>query len=235
MAGLFPAGVICEVMNPDGTMARRPQLLRFARRHKLTLLSVADLVRYRLQYERLVRRIARRKIHRADSGTFEAIAYSSEVDASTHVALVKGDVANATEPVLTRVHRACLAGELLGSTECDCGWQLQQAFRRIGDEGCGVIVYLNRELPATAKLQCTHRYRDDQPEHHDRTRLREFGLGAQILKDLGLSRLRLLTNNPKKIVGLESYNLEIDEQIPLVVAGDSERESPQVTPLRVKG
>lgn len=233
MAGLSPAGVICEIMNADGTMARRPQLARFASRHKLTLLSVADLVRYRLRHERLVRRIAQKKIHRADVGDFEAIAYSSEVDSSSHVALVKGDVTKST-PTFARVHRACLAGELLGSSDCDCGWQLQQAFRRIAEEGCGVIVYLNRELPPAAKLECTHRYRDELPDH-DRTRLREFGLGAQILKDLGLTRLRLLTNNPKKIVGLESYDLEVVEQIPLVVQQSIERRGAPVTPLRAKG
>jgi 3,4-dihydroxy 2-butanone 4-phosphate synthase/GTP cyclohydrolase II len=215
MAGLFPAGVICEIMNPDGTMARRPDLERFARKHKLTLLSVADLIRYRLQRETLVKRVAQSSFERAGMGEFTAYAYASDVDPAVHVAMVKGDVTG-TAPVLTRVHRACLAGDLLGSSSCDCGSQLDQAFRRISEEGRGVVVYLQKEQRAKARLQCTHSAPDDAvPEQKDATRLREFGVGAQILKDLGLSRLRLLTNNPKKIVGLQSYQLEVVEQIPL--------------------
>ncbi len=215
LAGLFPAGVICEVMNPDGTMARRPELERFAQRQRLTLLSVADIIRYRLKHERLVRRVAQTHLIRPSGSDFEAIAYSSEVDSQVHVALVKGDVSG-SEPVLTRVHRACLVGDLLGSTGCDCGAQLHQAFSRIEQEGRGVIVYLQKDRPPKATLVCTHAAPEDLlPGKKDQTRLREFGVGAQILKDLGLVRLRLLTNNPKKIVGLESYDLEVVEQIPL--------------------
>ena len=152
---------------------------------------------------------------RSSGGDFEAIAYSSEVDSQVHVALVKGDISG-SEPVLTRVHRACLVGDLLGSTSCDCGAQLHQAFNRIEHEGRGVIVYLQKDLPPKATLVCTHAAPEEQvPGRKDPTRLREFGVGAQILKDLGLTRLRLLTNNPKKIVGLESYDLEVVEQIPL--------------------
>jgi 3,4-dihydroxy 2-butanone 4-phosphate synthase/GTP cyclohydrolase II len=212
MAGLFPAGVICEVMNPDGTMARRPQLLRFAKKHKLTLLSVADLIRYRLQFDRLIERVATESMNRAGVGSFEAVAYQSHVDGAVHVAWVKGDVSGGA-PVLTRVHRACLAGDLMHSTACDCGRQLEASFRRIAEEGRGVIVYLRRDPPPEATLVCTHR-RDAQERSED-MRLREFGLGAQILRDLGLSRLRLLTNSPKKIVGLRSYGLEVVEQVPI--------------------
>jgi 3,4-dihydroxy 2-butanone 4-phosphate synthase / GTP cyclohydrolase II len=218
LAGLAPAGVICEIMNADGTMSRRPDLVKFARKHKLVLLSVADIIRYRLERERLVRRLGEVPFQRRGAGDFTAYAFGSDVDPAVHVALVKGDVAGKA-PVLTRVHRACLAGDLLGSAGCDCGYQLEQAFQRIREEGRGVVVYLQRDASGKGKLQCTHVPNEEAvPGHADQTRLREFGVGAQILKDLGLSRLKLLTNNPKKIVGLESYALEVVEQIPLTEA-----------------
>jgi 3,4-dihydroxy 2-butanone 4-phosphate synthase / GTP cyclohydrolase II len=223
LAGLFPAGVICEVMNPDGTMARRPQLLRFAQKQGLMLLSVADIIRYRLRHERLVHRVGELPFDRGEGGRFQAIAYSSDVDSKVHLALVKGDVSGSA-PVLTRVHRACLAGDVLGSASCDCGAQLQQALQRIAEEGRGVIVYLQKDQPVDSTLVCTHLARQQEPGGRtDHTRLREFGVGAQILKDLGLERLRLLTNNPKKIVGLESYSLSVVEQIPLVKVGPALR------------
>ena len=208
LAGLRPAGVLCEIMNPDGTMARRPELLRFAQKHRLVLLSVADIIRYRLRHERLVRRVAERVLERGREGTYRAIAYQSDVDSSVHVAFVKGDISGA-RPVLTRVHRSCLMGDLLGSTACECGAQLEQAFRQIAAEGRGVVVYLQKQIPPRTAVFCTHATQNDQ------TRFREFGVGAQILQDLGLGRLRLLTNNPKKIVGLESYQLRVVEQLPL--------------------
>lgn len=223
MAGLMPAGVICEIMNPDGTMARRPDLVKFARRHKLVLLSVADLIRYRLERERLVRRIGEAKLERRGQGTFKAYTYGSDVDSAVHVALVKGELSS-REPVLTRVHRACLVGEVLGSTGCDCGSQLEQAFQRIHEEGRGVIIFLQRGASAKNPLRCTHVSNEESvPGRADQTRLREFGVGAQILKDLGLTRLRLLTNNPKKIVGLESYSLEVVEQVPLKAPAEPPR------------
>ena len=227
LAGLRPAGVLCEIMNPDGTMARRPELLRFAQKHRLVLLSVADIIRYRLRHERLVRRVAERTLERGREGTYRAIAYQSDVDSSVHVAFVKGDISGA-RPVLTRVHRSCLMGDLLGSTACECGAQLEQAFRQIAAEGRGVVVYLQKQVPPRTAVFCTHAAQNDQ------TRFREFGVGAQILQDLGLGRLRLLTNNPKKIVGLESYQLRVVEQVPLterrgsrsrVVAGRISRET----------
>jgi 3,4-dihydroxy 2-butanone 4-phosphate synthase/GTP cyclohydrolase II len=219
LSGLFPAGVICEVMNPDGTMARRPELMRFAQKHSLTLLSVTDIIRYRLRHERLVHRVSETRFRRTDGGTFEAIAYSSDVDSQVHLALVKGDVSGSA-PVLTRVHRACPVGDVLGSSHCDCGEQLRQAFQRISEEGRGVIVYLRKDQSPKFSLLCTHQVRDEEGSgKKDPTRLREFGVGAQILKDLGLRRLRLLTNNPKKIVGLESYRLEVVEQVPLLERG----------------
>jgi 3,4-dihydroxy 2-butanone 4-phosphate synthase / GTP cyclohydrolase II len=212
LAGLDPAGVICEIMNPDGTMARRPDLVRFAKRHGLPLLSVADIIRYRLRHEKLVERVSEAPLQRPE-GTFRAVAYRSQVDPAVHVALVMGDVTT-DKPVLTRVHRACLAGDLLGSTACDCGEQLHQALERIAQEGRGALVYLRKEQASTAVLSCTHAA-EEPVGRSDQTRLREFGLGAQVLKDLGLRRLRLLTNNPKKIVGLESYDLQVTEQEPL--------------------
>jgi 3,4-dihydroxy 2-butanone 4-phosphate synthase / GTP cyclohydrolase II len=225
LAGLFPAGVICEVMNPDGTMARRPELLRFARRHRLTLVSVADLIRYRLQHDRLVKRVASTELSRSHQGKWTAHAYQSDVDSDVHVAMVKGDLTG-PEPVLTRMHRACPVGDLLGTAGCECGQQLEQAFRAIADAGRGVLVYLHKDVSPASALTCTHARKDDGGSDRDRSRLREFGVGAQILKDLGLRRLKLLTNNPKKIVGLESYNLEVVEQIPL---------SRRLRPLASKG
>jgi 3,4-dihydroxy 2-butanone 4-phosphate synthase / GTP cyclohydrolase II len=232
MAGLEPAGVICEIMNPDGSMARRADLLKFARKHKLVMLSVADIIRYRLERERLIKRIDTSTIERRGVGTFQAYTYGSDVDSAVHVALVKGDV-RGKEPVLTRVHRACLMGDLLGSAQCECGSQLEQAIQRIQEEGRGVIVYLQKDAPAKTRLQCTHLSNEVVVKGKpDQTRLREFGVGAQILKDLGLSRLRLLTNNPKKIVGLESYSLEVVEQIPLSLAAAPRKVAARTPRLR---
>ena len=214
LAGLFPAGVICEVMNADGTMARRPELQRFARKHGLTLLSVADLIRYRLQKDRLVKRVATAELRRPHQGTWIAHAYQSDVDSDVHVVMVKGDITGPV-PVLTRVHRACPVADLLGSAGCDCGSQLEQAFKAISDAGRGVLVYLHKAVRPSSALSCSRTDAEEAGPGGDRHRLREFGVGAQILKDLGLRRLRLLTNNPKKIVGLESYTLEVVEQIPL--------------------
>jgi len=214
LAGLFPAGVICEVMNPDGSMARRPELQRFARRHGLAMLSVADLIRYRLQNDRLVKRVAASELRRPQQGTWTAYAYQSDVDSDVHIAMVKGDIGGPL-PVLTRVHRACPVGDLLGTAGCDCGSQLELAFKAIGEAGRGVLVYLHKAVRPASALACSRQEAEEAGPDRDRSRLREFGVGAQILKDLGLRRLRLLTNNPKKIVGLESYSLEVVEQIPL--------------------
>jgi len=231
MAGLEPAGVICEIMKADGSMARRPDLEKFARKHKMVLLSVADIIRYRLERERLVKRLGSATVERRGAGSFQAYSYGSDVDSSVHVALVKGDI-RGKEPVLTRVHRACLVGDLLGSSGCECGSQLEQAMQRIQAEGRGVIVYLQKEVPGKARLQCTHTSNEQVVKANpDQTRLREFGVGAQILKDLGLTRLRLLTNNPKKIVGLESYSLEVSEQIPLS-QGSAQQRMAARTPRR---
>lgn len=196
MAGLFPAGVICEVMNDDGTMARRPELVKFAKKHGLTLLSVADIITYRLAHERLVRRVATEQLTREPWGDFTAHAYKSDVDPEVHIALVKGDVAT-NEPVLVRMHRASVLGDLLDPSST------QAALEAISKEGRGVLVYLHKHAaPAEALAQ--------RPATGT---LRELGVGAQILKDLGLSKLRLITSAPKKIVGLDSYGLTVVEQV----------------------
>jgi 3,4-dihydroxy 2-butanone 4-phosphate synthase/GTP cyclohydrolase II len=196
LAGLYPAGVICEVMNEDGTMARRPELTKFAKRHGLTLLSVADLITYRLAHERLVRRVATQQVSREPYGDFTVHAYKSDVDPEVHVALVKGDVSNGA-PVLVRMHRASVLGDLLDPTGTS------SALEAISKEGRGVLVYLHKHATASEALA----------QRPATGTLRELGLGAQILKDLGLSRLRLITSAPKRIVGLESYGLEVVEQV----------------------
>lgn len=230
MAGLMPAGVICEIMNPDGTMSRRPALERFAKKHGLAMLSVADIIRYRLRHDQLVQRVSESETAHFGGGAFRAISYRSDVDPAVHVALVKGDV-NPREPTLTRVHRACLAGDVLGSSDCQCGDQLQQAIRRIQEAGKGVIVYLQKDLPAASQLECTHRITTGGGRPRtDAARVREFGIGAQILRDLGLRRLRLLTNTPKKMVGLDSYELEVVEQIPLADGTSRRRLAARRTP-----
>jgi len=213
LAGLTPAGVICEIMNDDGTMARRPDLLRFAKRHKLTLLSVADVITWRLAHERLVRCIARTLVDRPPYGQFEVFAYSSDMDPTVHLALVKGEVAG-KKPVLTRIHRATLLGDLLDA--CAGGGGLQHAFQAIAKEGRGVMVLLQKHVfgPEALSLKPPSNERA-VPGHSGQTRLREFGLGAQILQDLGVQKLRLLTNTPNRIVGVERYGLEVVEQLPL--------------------
>jgi 3,4-dihydroxy 2-butanone 4-phosphate synthase/GTP cyclohydrolase II len=198
MAGLFPAGVICEVMNDDGTMARRSELKRFARRHQLELLSVADIITYRLAHERLVRRVSSQVLENLESAPVVAHAYKSDVDPEVHVALVIGDVSG-DSPVLVRMHRASALGDLLQPQ------RTQRALDFIRAEGRGVFVYLHKHSTAEEALLL----------QRPTGTLRELGVGAQILKDLGLVKLRLMTNQPKRIVGLESYGLKVVEQIKL--------------------
>jgi 3,4-dihydroxy 2-butanone 4-phosphate synthase / GTP cyclohydrolase II len=198
MAGLYPAGVICEVMNDDGTMARRPELLKFAKKHGLCLLSVADIITYRLAHETLIRRVATEQIEHKSLGAFTAHAYTSAVDPEVHLALVKGDVSG-SEPVLVRMHRASPLADLLDPHG------LSTSLETIGRAGRGVLVYLHKHAtPQEALMQ-----------RSATGTLRELGVGAQILKDLGLSRLKLLTGQPKRIVGLESYGLSVVEQVRL--------------------
>ncbi|HEY8498833.1 MAG TPA: bifunctional 3,4-dihydroxy-2-butanone-4-phosphate synthase/GTP cyclohydrolase II, partial [Limnochordales bacterium] len=225
LAGLYPAGVICEIMNEDGTMARLPQLQAFARRHGLKIVTIADLIRYRLRHEKLVRRVAEARLP-TRYGFFRVIGYESLVDGSGHLALVKGEVAG-QEGVLTRVHSECLTGDVLGSLRCDCGEQLASALQAIDREGRGVLVYLRQEGRGIGLLNKLMAYQlQDGGKDTVEANLalgfppdmREFGTSAQILADLGVSSVRLMTNNPKKLADLESYGIRVAERVPLIVA-----------------
>ena len=222
LAGLYPAGVLCEIVNEDGTMARLPDLERFAQEHDLLLISIADLIAYRRRWEKLVHRVTEARIPTA-YGSFRAVAYESH-DGRTHVALVKGDPSG-HENVLVRVHSECFTGDVLGSFRCDCGLQLAEAMRRIDQEGEGVVVYIRghegRGIGLRHKLEA-YALQDgglDTVEANVELGFspdsRDYGVGAQILVDLGISTMRLLTNNPTKRAGLEGYGLQIVERVPL--------------------
>jgi 3,4-dihydroxy 2-butanone 4-phosphate synthase/GTP cyclohydrolase II len=224
LAGMVPAGVICEIMNDDGTMARMPQLEAFSKEHNMKIVSVADLIRYRLQTERYVRRLAESLIE-TEYGAFRMIAYESDVDAGLHIALVMGDVTG-DEPVLVRVHSHCLMGDVFASTRCQCHTLVHQSLREIGRAGRGVLLYLHQsgmgfqiERPeggAPARIVSHPRPlpAENEPEFARRVQ-HESGIGAQILSDLQLKTVRLLTNHPRKVVALEAYGIKISEQVPL--------------------
>jgi 3,4-dihydroxy 2-butanone 4-phosphate synthase/GTP cyclohydrolase II len=225
LAGLSPAGVCCEIMNEDGTMARMPELEVISEKLGVKIVSVADLIAYRRRHEKLVHRVAEAKLP-TKFGNYTAIAYKSDIDPNEHVALVMGDITS-PEPVLVRVHSECLTGDVLGSLRCDCGEQLQIAMQRIRGEGRGVILYMRQEgrgIGFHNKLRA-YELQDNGMDTVEANialgfapDLREYGIGAQILVDLGLHEIRFLTNNPKKIIGFEGYGLKVVEQIPVVVS-----------------
>ena len=224
LAGARSIGVICEIMNDNGTMARLPELMKFARKHRLKICTIADLIEYRRTREKLVERVEVVKMP-TEFGDFDLHLYRSKTDGQSHLALVRGDVAR-KQNVLVRVHSECLTGDVFGSQRCDCGPQLHQAMRQVAADGCGVIVYMRQEgrgigLAPKIKAYKLQEQGLDTVEANKKLGygmdLREYGLSAQILTDLGLKTIRLLTNNPKKIVGLEGYGLKITEQVPIRV------------------
>lgn len=230
LAGVYPAGVVCEILNEDGTTARRQHLEKFAVEHNLTFITVAQLVAYRLQSERLVHRVAEARLP-TEFGVWRVVGYRNDVDAHEHIALVFGDVNEGDESVLVRMHSKCLTGDVFHSLRCDCGWQLHTAMKTISDEGRGVIVYLDQEGRGIGLLNKLKAYElqdtgADTVEANEqlgfKPDLRNYGIGAQILLDLGLKRIRPLTNNPRKLVGLEGYGLVVDERVAIVPTANDE-------------
>jgi 3,4-dihydroxy 2-butanone 4-phosphate synthase/GTP cyclohydrolase II len=229
LAGRAPAGVICEILNKDGTMARVPELTRFAKRHKLLLVTIADLIQYRLRTERLIQRAAAASLP-TEFGEFQVVAYESPLDGLTHVALVRGDIGDGRD-VMVRVHSKCLTGDVFHSARCDCGLQLHAAMSRIAAEGRGVLLYLNQEgrgIGLANKIRA-YELQDqglDTVEANEQLGFkpdqRDYGIGAQILQDLGVRTMRLLTNNPRKFIGLQGYGLAVSESLALEISPVSE-------------
>ena len=226
LAGFKSAGVICEIMDEDGTMARMPTLEKISREHNIGICTIADLVEYRMKNESFVHRSAESIIPTMYGGEFKMVAFENDVDHLLHIALVKGEI-DATKPVMVRVHSECMTGDIFGSQRCDCGDQLHRAMAMIDKEGAGVILYLRQEgrgIGLVNKLKAYELQRNQGLDTVEANRklglpddLRDYGLGAQMLVDLGVRKMRLLTNNPKKMVGLEGYGLTIEEQIPIEV------------------
>lgn len=231
LAGMIPAGVICEIMKDDGTMARMGDLEIFAQEHDLKIATIADLVAYRLREDTLVSRAAEARVPTAHAGEFKAVVYSNSVDNLEHIALVKGDIESA-ERVLVRVHSECLTGDVFGSSRCDCGLQLNAAMKMIDQEKCGIVLYMRQEGRGIGLVNKLKAYCLQDEEGVDtveanlrlgfKSDLRDYGIGAQILRDLGVNKMAILTNNPKKIVGLEGYGIEVVQRLPLEMLASEE-------------
>jgi 3,4-dihydroxy 2-butanone 4-phosphate synthase/GTP cyclohydrolase II len=231
IAGLYPAGVICEIMNEDGTMARVPDLTKFAKKHGLLLVTIADLIKYRMRTESLVRRVASAKLP-TKYGAFTVHAFENQIDKQTHIALVCGDITDGRD-IMVRVHSQCLTGDVLHSIRCDCGAQLDTAMERIAAEGRGVLLYLNQEgrgIGLANKIRAYELQDEgfDTVEANERLGFkadqRDYGMGVQILREIGVRTMRLLSNNPRKLVGIEGYGLSVSEWLPLEIpASDSTR------------